>query len=108
MQGTQATAAPVPYQGWTPLYSINAECPDGETAINPQIQVVGVCKHPGFFDGDDHAIQQGWNVFVGAGCGGSYKWTQIHDPNNSHNAFFYWQTRSRLSEGGLVTILPSE
>jgi hypothetical protein len=108
LQGTQATAAPVPYQGWTPLYSINAACPDGEIAINPQIQVVGVCKHPGYFDGDDHAIQQGWNVFVGAGCGGAYKWTQIHDPNNSHNAFFYWQTRSRLSEGGLVTILPSD
>jgi hypothetical protein len=107
LQGTQATAAPVPYRGWTPLYSISAACPDGETAINPQIQVVGVCKHPGFFDGDDHAIREGWNVFAGAGCGGAYKWTQIHDPNNSHDAFFYWQTRSRLSEGGLVTILPS-
>jgi hypothetical protein len=107
-QGTQATAAPVPYQGWTPLYSISAACPGGETAINPQVQVVGVCRHPGYFDGDDHAIQQGWNVFVGAGCGGAYKWTQIHDPNNSHNAFFYWQTRSRLSEGGLITILPSD
>jgi hypothetical protein len=106
LQGTQATAAPVPYQGWTPLYNISAACPVGETAINPQVQVVGSCRHPGFFDGDDHAIQQGWNVFVGAGCGGSYKWTQIHDPNNSHNAFFYWQTRSRLSGGGLVTILP--
>ncbi|HKX28701.1 MAG TPA: hypothetical protein VJ302_13465 [Blastocatellia bacterium] len=108
LQGTQATAAPVPYQGWTPLYSINAACPDGETAIIPQLQVVGACKHPGFFDGDDHAIQQGWNVFVGEGCGGSYRWTQIHDPNNSHHAFFYWQLRSRLSEGGLVTILPPD
>lgn len=108
MQGTQATASPVPYRGSTPLYSINAACPDGETAVNPQIQVVGVCKHPGYFDGDDHAIQQGWNVFVGAGCGGAYQWTQIHDPNNNHNAFFYWQTRSRLIEGGLVTILPSD
>ena len=60
-----------------------------------------------FFDGDDHAIVDGVSVASGTACNGTFKWSQVHDPNNAHNATFFWQTRSKLVEGGLLTILPS-
>jgi pimeloyl-ACP methyl ester carboxylesterase len=106
-QGTISTSSAVPYQGSTPTYSVGGACPSGDTGIAPQVQVVGVCKHPGFFDGDDHAIANGFTVTSGTACNGAFKWSQIHDPNNSHNATFFWQTRSQPTEGGLLTILPS-
>jgi hypothetical protein len=102
-QGTNSTTTSVPYNGWSPTYSVGAACPAGETSTG--LQVVGVCKHPGLFDGDDHAITTGFSITDGAGCSGTYKWTQNHDSNNNHNATFYWQERSKLAAGGLVTVL---
>ena len=67
-----------------------------------------MCKHPGLFDGDDHAIAGSeFTVTSGTTCNGAFKWSQLHDSNNSHNATFFWQTRSKPTEGGLLTILPS-
>ena len=106
-QGTISTSSAVPYQGSTPTFAVGGACPAGDAGISPQVQVVGVCKHPGFFDGDDHAISNGFTVTGGTTCNGSFKWSQIHDANNSHNATFWWQTRSTPVEGGLLTILPS-
>jgi pimeloyl-ACP methyl ester carboxylesterase len=107
-QGTISTSSPVPFQGSTPTFSVGGACPSGDVAITPQIQVVGVCKHPGLFDGDDHAIANSeFTVTNGTACSGAFKWSQNHDSNNSHNATFFWQTRSKLTEGGLLTILPS-
>jgi hypothetical protein len=37
---------------------------------------------------------------------GAFCHSTIHDSNNSHNATFFWQTRSRLADGGLITTLP--
>ncbi len=105
-QGTISTSSPVPFNGSTPTFSVGGACPAGDVAINPQVQVVGVCKHPGLFDGDDHAIANGFTVTNGTGCAGAFRWAQIHDSNNSHNATFFWQTRSRLADGGLITTLP--
>jgi len=107
-QGTISTSSAVPFQGSTPTFSIGGACPTGDAGITPQVQVVGVCKHPGFFDGDDHAISGSeFTVTSGTTCNGAFKWSQLHDSNNSHNATFFWQTRSKPAEGGLLTILPS-
>lgn len=104
-QGTISTSSPVPFNGTTPTFSIGGACPAGDIATSPALQVVGVCKHPGFFDGDDHAIADGFSVTSGAACNGTFRWWQIHDSGNSHAATFFWQARSRLAEGGLLTIL---
>jgi hypothetical protein len=58
------------------------------------------------FDGDDHAISNGFHVTDGTGCAGSFTWSQIHDSNNSHAAQFWWQTRSAPATGGLISIVP--
>lgn len=105
-QGTISTSSAVPFNGSTPTFAVGGACPTGDLGLSPQVQVVGVCKHPGFFDGDDHAIVDGFSVANGTTCNGTFRWSQIHDSNNSHNATFFWQTRSKLAEGGLLTILP--
>lgn len=104
--GTISTSSPVPFNGSTPTFSVGGACPAGDAAISPVVQVVGVCKHPGLFDGDDHPITNGFTVTDGAGCAGAFRWAQIHDSNNSHNATFFWQTRSRPADGGLIATLP--
>jgi pimeloyl-ACP methyl ester carboxylesterase len=104
-QGTISTPSPVPFRGTTPTFNVGGACPAGDVATSPVLQVVGVCKHPGFFDGDDHAIADGFSVTSGATCNGTFRWSQIHDSGNSHAATFFWQARSRLAEGGLLTIL---
>ncbi|HEX3759011.1 MAG TPA: hypothetical protein VHW23_09910 [Kofleriaceae bacterium] len=105
-QGTISTTSAVPFNGSTPTFSVGGACPAGDAGINPQVQVVGVCKHPGLFDGDDHAIANGFAVGNGTACNGTFRWSQIHDSNNSHNATFFWQTRSRPATGGLISTLP--
>jgi pimeloyl-ACP methyl ester carboxylesterase len=106
-QGTISTSSAVPFQGSTPTFGVGGACPTGDVGTSPQVQVVGVCKHPGLFDGDDHAISNGFTVGNGTSCNGTFRWSQIHDSNNSHNATFWWQTRSTPAEGGLLTILPA-
>jgi len=105
-QGAIATSSAVPFNGSTPTFSVGGACPTGDTGLSPQVQVVGVCRHPGFFDGDDHAIANGFTVSGGAACSGAFRWSQVHDRNNPHNATFFWQTRSQPAEGGLITTLP--
>ena len=86
---------------------MGSTCPDGEVddtvtlgTKGPGIDVVGVCRHPGFFDGDDHPIAPS-ELFVtnGATCDGSYRWQQAHDSGNAHAAQFWWKTRSVYDEG---------
>jgi pimeloyl-ACP methyl ester carboxylesterase len=105
-QGTQATAGAIAFNASTPAFSVGGACPTGEAAIHPQVQVVGVCHHPGFFDGDDHAIA-GSEFTVGNGttCNGTFAWKQAHDASNPHAANFWWQTRSTPAGGGLISTL---
>jgi len=103
-QGSNATTSSIAYNGSSPIYSVGTSCPAGETSQG--LQVVGLCKHPGFFDGDDHIISAAeFSVVSASSCTGTYQWTQAHDSNNKHAAAFYWQERSTLSDGGLVTVL---
>ncbi|MBC7975629.1 MAG: hypothetical protein H7138_11665 [Myxococcales bacterium] len=105
-QGSVSTAGSIPFRGSTPTFSLGGACPAGDVGTSPQLQVVGTCRHPGFFDGDDHAIVDGFNVRAGATCNGTFSWSQVHDSNNSHAATFFWQTRSTPTTGGLVSLLP--
>ena len=104
-QGRNATSGAIAFRSSSALFNVGAACRGTETPAG--LQVVGTCRHPGFFDGDDHPIGNEFSIST-AGCAGSYRWTQNHDANNPHAGEFYWQTRSQLSGGGLVTILQSQ
>ena len=98
-------------------FTMGTACPTGEVDDRTTsgtkglgIDVVGVCKHPGFFDGDDHPITLSeFTVTNGATCNGTYRWTQAHDSNNNHAATFWWKTRSlRASSSELLGSLPTD
>jgi hypothetical protein len=101
-QGSNVTS-PVPYRGSSSTFTVGAACPAGETSQG--LQVVGSCRHPGFFDGDDHPINAAEFTIANAACAANYRWTQNHDPNNSHAGEFFWQARAQLDSGGLVSVL---
>jgi hypothetical protein len=66
-------------------------------------------RHPGLFDGDDHAIALGEITVLsnGTSCNGSYNWKQAHDSSNKHTATLTWKTRSlRVAGPDLVNSLP--
>jgi len=117
--GSNSTSSPVAYNHFSSTFTMGSTCPSGEVddtvtqgTKGPGIDVVGVCKHPGFFDGDDHAIALAeFTVTNGTTCNGTYKWKQAHDSNNSHDATFWWKTRSERSGGpalvGTLTTLPT-
>src|SRR5262245_24957123 len=100
----------------TASFPMGTGCPAGEVddgltsgTKGLGIDVVGVCRHPGFFDGDDHAIAMSeLTVTNGATCNGTYKWKQAHDSGNPHNATFWWKTRSERTAGpDLLSTLPA-
>jgi hypothetical protein len=63
----------------------------------PGIDIAGVCKHPGFADGDSHVLNPAELTVTGEPeCKGTVKWTQKHD-DNRHAATLHWKTRA-LSE----------
>lgn len=104
--GSLSTSTSIAYGNSTPTYSIGSACPTGERDEN--LQVVGVCKHPGYFDGDDHAIAAGeFTLTNGTGCTGAFKWTQKHDSSNNHAATFWWKTHSLPVDTSLLATLPA-
>jgi hypothetical protein len=112
--GSDSTSA-VAFGQSSATFTMGSSCPSGEIddtvtsgTKGPGIDVVGVCHHPGFFDGDDHPIDVSeFTVTNGSTCNGTYKWTQTHDSNNSHAADFWWKTRSERSGGpDLISTLP--
>ena len=106
--GTNTTSSSIAYNQFSSTFTMGATCPAGnvDDAVTSGteglgIDVVGVCKHPGFFDGDDHPVAGSEITIVsnGATCNGSYRWQQAHDPDNNHAATFWWKTRSLYSDG---------
>ncbi|MEO8604726.1 MAG: hypothetical protein ABI629_19310 [bacterium] len=95
------TTASIAFNQFSPTFAMGSACASGLhddalTAGNVAtgIDLAGVCKHPGFFDGDDHAIALSeFSVTNGATCNGSYRWQQAHDSSNAHAATFWWKTR---------------
>jgi cysteine-rich repeat protein len=103
--GSDSTPS-IAYNQFSAVFPMGTSCPAGEIddAITSGtkglgIDVVGVCKHPGFFDGDDHPVAMSEiTVTNGATCNGSYQWQQAHDSSNSHAATFWWKTRSLFAD----------
>ena len=92
--GTAQTDSPLGYQGVTPPYSLPPSC--SASAAETLIEIAGVCHHPGFFDGDDHPIAPAeLAISEGPDCGGSFTWSQQHDPDNPHAASFWWKAHQR-------------
>jgi pimeloyl-ACP methyl ester carboxylesterase len=114
-QGSNTTAT-LAYNQTSANFTMGSACPSGEvddtvTSGNKAkgIDIAGVCHHPGYFDGDDHAVALSEFTVAsnGSTCNGSYNWKQAHDSNNSHNATTYWKTRSLRSAGpDLISTLP--
>lgn len=104
--GTNSTSS-LGFNQSTGNFTMGSSCPSGEVddtvtqgTKGAGIDVVGVCRHPGFFDGDDHAIAASeFTVSNGSTCNGTYRWTQAHDSDNNHAAAFWWKTRSERSTG---------
>jgi pimeloyl-ACP methyl ester carboxylesterase len=113
--GTNSTTS-LSYNQTSSTFTMGSSCATGEvddtrTSGNKGkgIDVVGVCKHPGYFDGDDHAVALSEIGIVsnGSTCNGSYNWKQAHDSGNSHSASLVWKTRSLRSTGpDLINSLP--
>jgi hypothetical protein len=97
----------IAYNASTPTYSIGSTCPSGHA--DGGVRVVGRCKHPGYFDGDDHPVASSEiTINDGATCNGSFSWRQAHDKNNKHAATFWWKTYSKPSGAGVVHALPAD
>lgn len=97
-------ASSISYNQSTPTYSIGGACPAGHA--DGGVHVAGRCKHPGYFDGGDHAIASSEiSTGNGATCNGTFSWRQAHDRNNKHAATFWWKTYSLPSGGGVVDAL---
>jgi hypothetical protein len=105
--GSITTSTSIAYNTSTPTYSIGTSCPVGK--VDEGLQVVGVCKHPGYFDGDDHVIAASELTLTnGAQCTGTFKWTQRHDSSNKHAATFWWKTHALPAETSLLATLPAD
>ncbi|MEW6735092.1 MAG: hypothetical protein AB1489_27625 [Acidobacteriota bacterium] len=88
-------------------YNVGSSC--GLDRSDGGIQVTGVCRHPGFFDGDDHVVAASeLTITDGLTCNGAFKWTQLHDKNNKHAAVLTWKTYSLPAEKNLLsTLMPN-
>jgi hypothetical protein len=105
--GSVSTASSIAYKASTPNFAVGGACPAGQ--VDEGLEVVGLCKHPGTFDGDDHGIAASeFSLQDGATCNGSFRWTQAHDSNNRHAATFWWKTHALPPEGSLLGTLPSD
>ena len=88
----------------TPTYSLGGTCPAGHA--DGGARVVGRCKHPGYFDGDDHIIAASELALTnGPTCNGTVRWTQRHH-GSKHPATLWWKTYSVPTGGGVIDGLP--
>lgn len=70
-----------------------------------ELEVVGSCRHPGLFDGDDHPIDSAeFEVTDGSACDGTLTWSQLHDTDNRHAGELYWKSYSRDSPAGALEL----
>lgn len=89
------------YQEQSAVFALGGACPAGHNDDN--VQVLGACRHPGFFDGDDHPIDAAeLDVVDGADCAGTVSWAQLHDSDNPHAGELYFKTYSRDSPAGAL------
>ncbi|HEY0606833.1 MAG TPA: hypothetical protein VGD58_28195 [Herpetosiphonaceae bacterium] len=99
------TTGTLGYNVSSPVYAVGGTCGSGQ--IDGGIAVAGLCKHPGYFDGDDHIVAAGeLTISDGTSCSGTFKWTQRHDSSNNHAATLWWKTYSQPAARSLIGTLP--
>ncbi len=102
-QGSVTTST-LSYNSASPIYSMGGTCPTGQ--IDGGVAVTGLCKHPGYFDGDDHVVASTeLTITDGTTCNGTFRWTQRHDSSNSHAATLWWKTYSQPPSRSLMSTL---
>ena len=100
-------AVDVPFGGASERLSVGQGCPEplGDGALD----VVGSCRHPDLFDGDDHPIDAGeLEIVDGPNCDGTVRWTQLHDQARPRTAQLFFKTYGRSRNSGVVGSLPRD
>ncbi len=84
-------------------YTFAPGCPIG-TFSGGALDLVGNCHHPGYSDGDDHAMypEQLLATFDGR-CGGTVRWKNVHD--HPHAGTVWFKSYAYEPLGGLLTTL---
>lgn len=85
--------------------TLEGPCPSGRHSAG-QVDVAGLCRHPGSFDGDDHPFDSSNSIdlTVGAECDASLRVGHRHA--SERHAASVWVKRYSLPEGGgLVSTL---
>ncbi|ACY18678.1 hypothetical protein [Haliangium ochraceum] len=94
------TTEPIAFERSSPTFALGAECPAAHA--DGGVDVAGRCHHPGYFDGDDHAIDPAeLSIDDGPACDASLRWTQRHH-GNRHAATLWWKTYSLPTGGGVL------
>lgn len=84
-------------------FAFSFSCPAGSPSPGT-LDVVGNCHHPGFRDGDDHAMGVDQLVSVGDDhCGGTVAWKNVHDHPHSGTV---WFKSYAGGAGGVLATLP--
>jgi pimeloyl-ACP methyl ester carboxylesterase len=95
------------YRATSAQYAVGGSCGAGN--LDAGIEVNGLVKHPGQFDGDDHPVAaQELTIVDGPDCTGSFRWTQGHDLISKHAAQLTWKTYTFRSSTNVIGNLAPE
>jgi hypothetical protein len=79
------------FEQTSPAFSTDSRCSAGQPGS--ELDVVGICQHSGFFDGDDHAVSEDeWLPGDDVSCPSALRWSQSHDADGAHAARVFWKT----------------
>lgn len=103
--GTPFTFAPVAAGELTPSADVTGPCGSNRRESG-EPEVVGVCVHPGSFDGDDHAFDATTDLETtrDGACGGSTRFTHRH-AGEEHASRLWMKVYSVPLSGGVLTTL---
>lgn len=83
-------------------YTFAPGCPLG--TFSGGLDVVGNCHHPGYYDGDDHAMYPEQLIYTFDGrCGGTVRWKNIHD--HKHSGTMWFKAYAFDKRGGVLATL---
>jgi hypothetical protein len=98
-----AELEPLAFQQESLPFVSDAVCPVDESDV--ELRAAGVCRHPGLFDGDDHAIEGGEFVSDDSKSCSARRWSQAHDPDDSHAARIFWKVHTTPNPDGVLGAL---
>jgi hypothetical protein len=91
----------VEFEQTSPPFETDGSCAADQPVA--ELDVVGICQHPGFFDGDDHAVSEAeWLPGDDVSCPSTLRWSQRHDADGAHPAHVSWKTYAPAEAGGVL------